>query len=119
MPQWTLGHRASLLLGVPEKVVAIDAFVRRMRMKAPPVVFFRGQLLELARWIAAKCTNQPDDPHTFERKPVRSAFVRAALIASDLWSRVSLAAVLPVRATQRPSYGARSAHSPAFSCLIT
>ena len=51
------------------------------------VPFFRGQLLELARWIALHCRHQEGDGETFSDSAVRSAFVRAALIASDLWQR--------------------------------
>jgi hypothetical protein len=81
-------QRAALaLLQVPEETASIEAFIQRTGMTAPPAAFFRGQLLELARWVAANCTNQPDEPETFQRKPVRSAFLRAALIASHLWSQ--------------------------------
>lgn len=48
-------------------------------------VFFRGQLLELARAIAVHCQNLPGDGETFTDPAVRSAFFRAALIASELW----------------------------------
>jgi hypothetical protein len=51
------------------------------------MVFFRGQLLELARWIALYCRQQAGDGETFSDDTVRAAFVRAALIASDLWQR--------------------------------
>jgi hypothetical protein len=75
-------------LSIPEEVAKIDAYVRREgMMAAPPAVFFRGQLLELARWVAADCVIHSEEPETFERKAVRSTFLRAALIASDLWSR--------------------------------
>jgi len=94
-------QRAALtLLDVPENVASIDAFVRREGMTSPPTVFFRGQLLELARWVAANCTIHPDEPETFQRKPVRSAFLRAALIASDLWSRRIFAGRLAAQGDQ-------------------
>lgn len=51
------------------------------------VAFFRGQLLELARWVAMHCQNLRGDGETFKDLTTRSAFLRAALIASELWLR--------------------------------
>jgi hypothetical protein len=51
------------------------------------MVFFRGQLLELARWIALTCENRPDDGDTFRDPAVRLAFLKATLIAGDLWQQ--------------------------------
>jgi hypothetical protein len=50
------------------------------------LVFFRGQLLELIRWVAKYCVNLPNDGNTFENPHVRSRFLQAALIAGQLWS---------------------------------
>lgn len=50
-------------------------------------VFFRGQLLELMRWVALLSTDQPGDGTTFRDPAVRHAFARAALLASDVWAR--------------------------------
>lgn len=50
-------------------------------------VFFRGQLLELARWVVTQCQNKPGDGDTFQDPAARSAFVRAALIVSGLWAQ--------------------------------
>jgi hypothetical protein len=81
-------QRAALtLLNLPEETTTIDAFIARSGIQTEPVVFFRGQLLELARWVGKHCTIHPDEPNTFEKKSVRSAFLRAALIASELWSK--------------------------------
>ncbi len=80
-------RKALALLHLPKEAAAIDAFIARNRMQKPPAIFFRGQLLELARWVGEHCGNRPDEPHTFEKKSVRSAFLRAALIATELWSR--------------------------------
>jgi hypothetical protein len=81
-------QRAALaLLKVPEQAAAIDTFIRRNSVKDSPAIFFRGQLLELARWISIHCNNHADEPRSFENLSTRSAFLRAALIASGLWSR--------------------------------
>jgi len=50
-------------------------------------VFFRGQLLELLRWILLYCCNHPNDGKTFEDPSIRKKFVQAALIASNFWSK--------------------------------
>jgi hypothetical protein len=50
-------------------------------------VFFRGQLLELLRWVALLSHDHDDDGNTFEDGSVRRAFARAALLASDVWAR--------------------------------
>lgn len=80
-------RKALALLQVPEETAAIDQFIAHTGMKKSPVVFFRGQLLELARWILENCNNHADEPNTFYTRSVRSAFLRAALIASELWGR--------------------------------
>jgi hypothetical protein len=49
-------------------------------------VFFRGQLLELFRWVALFCIDHSGDGTTFEDPEVRRKFVQAALIASDVWA---------------------------------
>jgi hypothetical protein len=51
------------------------------------MVFFRGQLLELARWVVRFCQNLPGDGETLRDPAARSAFLHAALIASQLWER--------------------------------
>ncbi|MDP9007496.1 MAG: hypothetical protein M3N91_02110 [Pseudomonadota bacterium] len=81
-------QRAALaLLNIPEEVKTLEASIARSGIKSEPAVFFRGQLLELTRWIGTYCTVHSDEPNTFEQKTVRSAFLRAALIASELWSK--------------------------------
>src|ERR1700678_1786612 len=55
---WALS-RYAIKHGGPERVMA----------------FFRGQLLELARWLALYCRHQQGDGETFSDADVRSAFV--------------------------------------------
>ena len=71
----------------PEQIAAINAFAQKHGGISNVAVFFRGQMLELARWIAKHCRHDPTDGETFNDPKVRSAFVRAALIASDLWNQ--------------------------------
>ncbi len=70
----------------PEQVERINNFVRRHQCSAPPVIFFAGQMRELMRWTARYAKNLPGDRNTFENPAVRERFVKAALIASTLWS---------------------------------
>lgn len=53
----------------------------------PATVFFRGQLLELIRWICLCCKDLPGDGSTFSDLETRRTFAKAALIASDLWGK--------------------------------
>lgn len=50
------------------------------------VIFFRGQLLELTRWLALHGSPGNGDLACFEQPVVRQTFLRAALLASELWS---------------------------------
>lgn len=49
-------------------------------------IFFRGQILELLRWVVLFCKDLPGDGNTYEDIEVRKKFGKAALIASDLWA---------------------------------
>ena len=70
-----------------EQKMALSRFAARHGGPNRVVVFFRGQMLELSRWVAIHCKNRPNDGETFADANVCSAFVRAALIASALWQR--------------------------------
>lgn len=66
---------------------AVDQFVQKHRGDPEKVtIFFRGQILELLRWIVLFCKDKPGDGNTFEDIEVRKKFGTAALIASDLWA---------------------------------
>ena len=73
-----------------EEINAVNAFIRKHRDARKINVFFRGQLLELIRWVALYCQDYPDDGMTFEDPEIRRKFVQAALIASDIWSKRAL-----------------------------
>jgi hypothetical protein len=70
----------------PEQIERINNFARRHQSSGPPVIFFAGQMRELMRWTARYAKNLPGDGNTFEDPAVRERFVKAALIASTLWS---------------------------------
>jgi len=72
--------------------VALSDYAKRHGGPDRIAVIFRGQLLELARAIAVHCKNLPGDGETFKDPAVRSAFLRAALIASELWQERLLGA---------------------------
>ena len=63
----------------------INAFARAYGAP-PPIVFFRGQMFELMRWVARHCRNLPGDGTTYADANTRRNFVKAALIAGMLWS---------------------------------
>lgn len=73
--------------GTPADIPKIDAFTREHPGAGLPMVFFRGQMLELMRWVARYCENHPGDGDTYKADEVRTQFVKAALIASEIWSK--------------------------------
>lgn len=54
---------------------------------ASRTILFRGQIMELLRWIVLLCEDHPNDGATFDDEAVRRRFIQAALIAGDLWSK--------------------------------
>jgi DNA-binding Xre family transcriptional regulator len=84
-------QQALNLLCSREEIDRINVFAKAHNTAGPPAVFFRGQLLELMRWTVRYSQNLPGDGQTFLDPAVRSRFVKAALIASMLWSRQTYA----------------------------
>lgn len=66
---------------------AVNNFVRRHGGPNKVIIFFRGQILELLRWVLLFCHDLPDDGITFEKQEVRLKFSQAAFIASDIWAK--------------------------------
>lgn len=63
----------------------IDAWI----VKQPAdriILFFRGQLLELMRWVARYSRQDPGTGQSFDELETRRNFMRAAFLASDLWA---------------------------------
>jgi hypothetical protein len=60
------------------------------------VVFFRGQLLELIRWVVRVCVDKENDGTSYEDPEVRRSFLRVALMASTLWAKRVFGARLSV-----------------------
>ena len=69
-----------------EQIDRINDFASRHKATGAPLIFFRGQLLELMRWAAVYCSNLHGDGTTYLDAAFRTRFVKAALIASDLWA---------------------------------
>jgi hypothetical protein len=65
----------------------VNDFARRHREAGVPAVFFPGQLLELMRWAARYGKKRRNDGTTFTSAECRERFVKAALIAGDLWAK--------------------------------
>lgn len=70
-----------------EEISAVNDFARRHRGTQRVEIFFRGQLLELLRWVALYCHGRPGDGTTFEDPEIRRKFTQAALLASDIWAK--------------------------------
>jgi hypothetical protein len=80
-------RRALEILRMPSELTdRLNQFARTYNVRDFSI-FFRGQLLELARHVATHGKNLPGDGNTFNDAKVRIAFFKAALIASGLWSR--------------------------------
>ncbi len=70
-----------------EEIKKVNEFALEKGDATKITVFFRGQLLELLRWILLYCHNHPNDGKTFEDPNIRRKFVQTALIASDFWAK--------------------------------
>jgi len=68
-----------------EEISAINDYIRKKGDGQRVAIFFRGQLLELMRWIVLYCHDQPEDGKTFDCPEIRSRFFQVALMASDIW----------------------------------
>lgn len=69
----------------PEEITRAFAFAQKEESAEKRVIlFFRGQLLELMRWVAVYCQDLPGDGETFNDSEVRRRFSQAALICSDI-----------------------------------
>jgi len=80
-------QRAFRAVGTPGDGDLIAQWHRSTRPKrASAVIFFQGQLLELTRWLALHGSPASGDPACFDQPEVRKTFLRAALLASELWS---------------------------------
>jgi hypothetical protein len=79
-------NRAAMsLLAVPkEERRILEVIGKRGGYERSPV-FFRGQLLELMRLAVKHCPKTPL-PTSFDNPKNRSQFLKAALVASSLWS---------------------------------
>lgn len=79
------GFAVKTIFSEPE-IKLITKFVRS-RPPNSAFVFFRAQLLDLMQWIATFCRDSADDGQTFEDPEVRTAFGKAALLASQFWGK--------------------------------
>src|SRR6185295_4226871 len=68
-------------------IARVNRFAQEHGGRENVSVFFRGQLLELIRWACLLSHDQPGDGETFGAPEVRRSFVRAALLASEVWFR--------------------------------
>jgi hypothetical protein len=73
-------------LATSEEIQRINAFAQGHGGVDRVRVFFRGQLLELMRWVSEHSVDLPEDGETFNDSAVRERFLKAALVAAGLWS---------------------------------
>jgi hypothetical protein len=70
-----------------EEINRVNDYARKNGGAQRVTIFFRGQILELVRWIALYCSDFPEDGTTFENPEIRRNFAKALLIAGDIWSK--------------------------------
>ena len=70
----------------PRDIQAINDFAHAQGGANRIKVFFRGQILELFRWVALLCIDHAGDGTTYEDPQIRRKFGQAALMASDVWA---------------------------------
>jgi hypothetical protein len=87
-------------LYTPSYAAKIDAWIAEHQPTNRVALFFRGQLLELMRWVARHSRQEPGTGQSFELPEIRQIFLRAAFLAADLWSARTFADKLTGAATQ-------------------
>jgi hypothetical protein len=70
-----------------EEIKRVNEYARKNGGAQKITVFFRGQILELIRWIVLYCKDFPNDGTTFEDLEIRRNFAKAILIAGDIWAK--------------------------------
>lgn len=102
-------ERAIGMICSGEDLRRINTFAQTRPPGDLPIVFFRGQLLELMRW-AVRCCPATTGTETLDDPTARSRLLQAALIASKFWGeRVfagRLSATLPVNEAREQALGA-------------
>jgi len=87
-------------LFTPDDAAKINAWIAEHRAANRITLFFRGQLLELMRWVARYASADPGDGQSFSSLETRRVFVRAAFLAADLWAKRTFADKLTGAGTQ-------------------
>lgn len=102
-------ERAIGLICSSEDLQRINAFAQTRPPGDLPIVFFRGQLLELMRW-AVRCCPATPDAKALDDPAARRRLLQAALIASTFWSKrvfgSRLSGMLPVDEAREQALGA-------------
>ena len=74
------------LFCVDEIIRLINVFSTQRRARRRPTVFFRGQVLELVRWAVRYCDRDSPSYGRIVKDPAtRVRFVKAAMVAGELW----------------------------------
>ncbi len=70
-----------------EDIDKVNSFTHEKGGAERVIIFFRGQILELVRWILLYSHDHEDDGVTFEDPDVRRKFAQVLLLAGDIWAR--------------------------------
>jgi hypothetical protein len=70
----------------PNQIDLLNRFAKQQGGAHNVRIVFRGQLLELLRWALLYSQDRPGDGETFSHPAVQQYFVKACLIASEIWA---------------------------------
>ncbi len=65
----------------------IDQWIKENASAQRVTLFFQGQLLELMRWVSRYSLPKRSDGRSFQSPETCAIFLRAAFLASELWSK--------------------------------
>lgn len=89
------GPLFNMLTTRKEKYWLQKTFRRRSKKEGTPsIIFFRGQMLELIRWIVLCCDDHSNDGSTFDDEETKVLFFKCVLMASDIWEKQTFGAAL-------------------------
>ena len=70
-----------------QDIELLNQFVKEVGGKERVILFFAGQIVEFIRWVVRYSQDKHDDGTTFNDPEVGRNFIKALLIASDIWSQ--------------------------------
>lgn len=70
-----------------DEIERVNSFAAKHGGASEIEIFFRGQILEMLRWVLLFSEDLPGDGETFEEPGVKRNFAKALLLSGDIWSK--------------------------------